>query len=101
MSFIERTIQVSYRHRVHFTRGVFGETNDLLKQVLAMEKSNAFVKAIVVVDETLAQCQPDLLGQIEKYFTRHSAELKLVCAPMVIEGGERVKNSYFHVSEIQ
>jgi 3-dehydroquinate synthase len=27
--------------------------------------------------------------------------LELVCAPLVIEGGERVKNSYFHVSEIQ
>ena len=26
--------------------------------------------------------------------------LKLVCAPMILEGGERTKNSYFHVSEI-
>jgi 3-dehydroquinate synthase len=27
--------------------------------------------------------------------------LKLVCPPLVLEGGERAKNSYFHVSEIQ
>src|SRR5207244_11202256 len=27
--------------------------------------------------------------------------LKRVCPPMILEGGERVKNSYFHVSEIQ
>jgi 3-dehydroquinate synthase len=101
MSCIERTIQVSYRHRVYFTRGVFGAGNDLLKQVLALEKSNAIVKALVVVDETLAEAQPNLIRDIEACFARHSAELKLVCAPMIIEGGERVKNSYFHVSEIQ
>ena len=101
MSCIERTIQVSYRHRVYFTRGVFGAGNDLLKQVLALDKSNAIAKALVVVDETLAQGQPTLAADIEDYFARHAAELKLVCAPMIIEGGERVKNSYFHVSEIQ
>lgn len=101
MSCIERTIQVSYRHRVYFTRKVFGAENDLLKQVLALEKSNLGVKALVVVDETLAEAQPGLIKDIENYFARHSAELKLVCAPLVIEGGERAKNSYFHVSEIQ
>ena len=101
MSCIERTIQVSFRHRVYFTRGVFGLGNDLLKQVLALEKSNMAVKALAVVDETLAEAQPHLIHDIENYFSRHGAELKLVCTPMVIEGGERAKNSYFHVSEIQ
>ena len=101
MSCIERTIQVSYRHRVYFTRDVFGAGNDLLKQVLALERSNVVAKALVVVDETLAHSQPALLDNITGYFARHAVELKLACAPMVIEGGERAKNSYFHVSEIQ
>jgi len=101
MSCIERTIQVSYRHRVYFTHGVFSAANDLLKQVLALEKSNSLVKALVVVDETLAQSQAGLVDDIAAYFARHESELKLVCAPMIIEGGERAKNSYFHVSEIQ
>jgi 3-dehydroquinate synthase len=101
MSCIERTVQVSWRHRVYFTRGVFGANNDLLKQVLALERSNALAKALIVVDESLAEAQPGLIRDIENYFTEHSGELKLVCAPMVLEGGERVKNSYFHVSEIQ
>jgi 3-dehydroquinate synthase len=101
MPCIERTISVSWRHRVYFTRGVFGNGNDLLKQVLALDKSNAIAKALVVVDETLSEKQPALLRDIETYFARHAGELNLVCAPMVIEGGERAKNSYFHVSEIQ
>ena len=29
-----------------------------------------------------------------------SSCLQLVCPPIAIEGGERTKNSYFHVSEI-
>ena len=101
MSCIERTIQVSYRHRVYFTRGVFAPDNDLLKQVLALEKSNTIAKALVVLDETLSEAQPNLIAAIEAYFARHSSELKLVCTPLIIEGGERAKNSYFHVSEIQ
>ncbi|HWN94731.1 MAG TPA: 3-dehydroquinate synthase, partial [Methylomirabilota bacterium] len=101
MACIERTIQVSYRHRVYFTHGVFSAQNDLLKQVLALDRSNAATKALVVVDESLAEAQPHLVRDIENYFEGHAGELKLVCSPMVLEGGERTKNSYFHVSEIQ
>ncbi len=101
MPYIERNIQVSYRHRVHFTRGVFAAENPLFHQVLGTEKTNAVAKALVVVDETLAQSQPRLLADIEAYFALHAADLKLVCAPLILEGGERAKNSYFHVSEIQ
>jgi 3-dehydroquinate synthase len=93
MGYIERTIQVSYRHRVYFTRDVFAAQNPLLKQVLATEKSTAVAKTLVVVDETLAERQPHLLSAIEQYFAQHAADLKLACAPMVIEGGERAKNS--------
>ncbi len=101
MTSIERTISVTWRHRVYFTRGVFGAQSDLLRQVLALDRSNPVAKVLLVVDEMLAQSQPALLQDIESYFVRHASELKLVCAPMIIEGGERVKNSYFHVSEIQ
>lgn len=101
MACIERTIQVSWRHRVYFARDVFGPENDLLKQVLALDRSNPCAKVLVVVDDSLAALQPDLVKRIESYFTRHNRELKLVCAPMVVEGGERAKNSNFYVSEIQ
>ncbi len=101
MTSIERTISVTWRHRVYFTRGVFGAQSDLLRQVLALDRSNPVAKALVVVDEMLAQSQPFLLPDIESYFARHASELKLVCPPLIIEGGERAKNSYFHVSEIQ
>src|SRR5687767_11016001 len=100
MSVIERTIQVSYRHQVFFTQGVFNPANQILRDVLVNSRAGRQRKALVVVDETLAAAQPLLLRTIEAYFSAHSDCLNLVCAPLVIEGGERAKNSYFHVSEI-
>lgn len=100
MSVIERTIQVSFRHRVLFTRDVFAATNATLRNVLTGNENREVHKALVVLDESLALAQPGLARRIEDYFSAHAARLKLVCPPMIMEGGERVKNSYFHVSEI-
>ena len=99
MSSIQRTISVSFEHRVYFTRGVFGPANSLLQSVLA--DPSRVPKALVVLDESLAQAQPQLAKSIEDYFAAFAGRLELVAPPLVIEGGERVKNSYFHVSEIQ
>ncbi|HTG45824.1 MAG TPA: 3-dehydroquinate synthase, partial [Verrucomicrobiae bacterium] len=96
---IERTIQVSYRHQVHFTEGVFESANSLLRDVLLGDKTRDRQKVLVVVDEALAQAQPFISRKIESYFEGNPA-LHLVCPPLIIEGGERTKNSYFHVSEI-
>jgi 3-dehydroquinate synthase len=98
MAFIQRTISVSFEHRVYFTRGVFEPANLLLQSVMA--DPPRVPKVLVVLDETLAQAQPALAKNIEAYFTASAGRLELVCAPLIIEGGERVKNSYFHVSEI-
>src|SRR6266581_2569154 len=100
MAVIERTIQVSYRHRVLFTRRVFDPSNPVLRDALANGEKKEQHKAFVVLDESLARAQPLLIRDIEAYFTAFSESMKLVCPPFVIEGGERTKNSYFHVSEI-
>lgn len=101
MSLIERSIQVGYRLRVRFTEDVFAAANPVLKSVLSEDVRGPKPKALVVLDEALARSQPELSPQIEAYFTMHGDALELVCPPLVIEGGERTKNSYFHVSEIQ
>src|ERR1051325_9993671 len=101
MPSIERNITVSWRHQVHFTHGVFDPANRSLRDVIESGSGRERHKAFVVIDEMLAKTQPALAGQIEAYFTAHADCLELVCPPFVIEGGERVKNSYFHVSEIQ
>src|SRR5437867_4387379 len=100
MWLIESTISIRFQHRVFFTRNVFGLGNPLLKDVLAGPAGSA-LKALVVIDESLHDAQPALSPLIETYFKTIADCVELVCPPLVLEGGERVKNSYFHVSEIQ
>ena len=101
MSVIERSIQVGYRLRVGFTQDSFASANPALLTVLLEDVRGPKPKVLVVLDESLAQAQPTLVRRIEDYFAVHREALQLVCAPLIIEGGERTKNSYFHVSEIQ
>src|SRR5215472_5725150 len=100
MSAVKKTIQVGYDLRVFFTEHAFDPANLVLKQALAPDKTGQIKKALLVLDESLAHAQPALARQIENYFSAHGDSLRLVCPPLIIEGGERTKNSPFHVSEI-
>lgn len=96
----ERTIQVSFTLRVYFTQGVFDPANPLLRDVLAGAGPAQRHKALFVLDETLTRAQPYLVKNVQVYCASFPESLDLVAPPMILEGGERVKNSYFHVSEI-
>jgi 3-dehydroquinate synthase len=100
MSVIQRSIQVNWPLRVFFTEDVFAPANLVLKAALAENTASASRTALVVLDESLAQAQPDLGRRIEDYFAAHADSVKLVTPPLVIEGGERAKNSPLHVAEI-
>ena len=101
MSVIERQIEVSYRHQILFTKGLFASGNELFCDTLVDGQLDSIQKVLVVMDEALCRAQPRLIDQIKEYFSLHRNRLQLVCDPMQFEGGERTKNSYFHVSEIQ
>jgi 3-dehydroquinate synthase len=100
MSVIQRSIQVGWQLRVFFTEDVFAPANLVLKTALGDDTINAPRKALVVLDESLAQARPGLARQIEDYFSAHTDRVKLVGPPLAIEGGERAKNSPLHVAEI-
>jgi 3-dehydroquinate synthase len=100
MPVVRKTIEVSYDLRVFFTDHLFEATNLVLKQSM-VDKPGQVKKVLLILDESLAQTQPALARQIDRYFAAHANVLNLVCHPLVIEGGERTKNSDFHVSEIQ
>jgi 3-dehydroquinate synthase len=100
MAAIERSIQVGYQLRVLFTQNVFDPANATLRNVLRDEHPRSIRKALVVLDASLAQAQAGLAAQIEAYFASLNGSVQLAASPIVIEGGERTKNSDAHVSEI-
>jgi 3-dehydroquinate synthase len=101
MSVIERQIEVTYRHQILFTKGLFASGNDMFCETIVDGQPDRAHKVLIVMDEALCRAQPKLIEQIKTYCTQRKDRLHLVCEPMQFEGGERTKNSYFHVSEIQ
>jgi 3-dehydroquinate synthase len=99
MPVIERTVSVQFRHQVHFTHDVFSPGNATLGEVMAGADPGT-CRALVVVDEAIVQARPTFVREIEDWFRGHSPALALVCPPVVMIGGEPVKNAYFRVSEI-
>jgi 3-dehydroquinate synthase len=97
VSVIERSIQVSWPLRVFFTEDVFAPDNLILRNALA---DSAPRKALVVLDDALAQAQSNLAERIQKYFFVHAEKLQLVCPPIEIAGGEPAKNSPACITEI-
>jgi 3-dehydroquinate synthase len=91
---LERTITVSFVHRIYFTRSAFLPQNPLLAEILTPGK------ALVVVDREVARAFPKLPDQITAYFTDESCPARLVALPMLAPGGEAVKNSRDLVEEL-
>jgi len=83
---LERTISVSFTHRIFFTRAVFSPANPLLAEILDKRKS----KLIAVVDENAVRAFPTLPDEITRYFA--SGQVKLTTL-LVTPGGESVKNT--------
>ena len=100
MDLIERTIQVSWQHRVLFTDHVFAPANATLRDNLSRDEQGSPRRALVVLDESLAVAQPGLSAAIENYFRSHPDSATLVGPPLVCKGGEQTKAAWSSVSEI-
>jgi 3-dehydroquinate synthase len=95
---LEHTIQVTWPLRVFFTEDVFAPANLILKNALIANAKKTSPKILVILEDALAQAQPDLSQKIENYFSAQN--LNLVRAPLFVCGGERSKNSITIVTEI-
>ena len=94
---IQRSIQANWQLRVFFTENAFAPENPVLRDALADAGPR---KALVVLEDSLAQAMPALEPLIENYFSAHASQLRLVHAPLFACGGESAKNSSTLVTEI-
>lgn len=98
---IERTIQVSFRHRVMFTEGVFERGNPLLREVLKTSTVAERARALLVMDRNLVEARKGLTTDVLDYFEAHSDVLELAGPPLIVPGGEAVKATEEHVFAVQ
>ena len=88
----QQRVAIELQYPVVFTRGVFDPANTSLAWAMSRKEPRRRHRALVVVDEGVAQAWPDLEHAIASYAERHSQRVELVDTPRVIAAGERAKN---------
>ena len=96
MSASDYGFAVPFSFPVHFTRSVWDPRNPVVRDTVSRQESHRRHRVLVVIDEQLAHAQPRLLSSIHEYFDTHGASLQLVSDPVVVPGGEAVKNDLAH-----
>ena len=87
---------VPFSFPVHFTQDVWVDSNPLFLDTVRREESDRRHRVLVIVDEQVAASNPSLTKDIRSYFAAHPDELDLVAPPLVVPGGEAVKNDFAH-----
>lgn len=96
-----QTFSVRFDFPVCFTRGLFDPANLTLVDTLCRLEQDKRHRVLVFVDDGLAASQPDLISRIASYCTAHTLSIELVCSPICIPGGERIKADLHFVESMQ
>lgn len=95
---IHQDFQVSFRYPVHFTTGLFDLENPLFHEVIRDAGGDLPKKVLAVVDRGLYRHHPGLLANLEGYCREHAEVIALTGAPLLLPGGEAVKNDPLYVT---
>lgn len=90
---------MSYRYPVHFTAGLFAQTNPLLADFFASQAAATTPKVLVVIDEGVLSAHTQLRENIQAYFS-DKPMVALVSEQVVVPGGEACKNDHAVVDRI-
>ncbi|MFT5870403.1 MAG: 3-dehydroquinate synthase [Paracoccaceae bacterium] len=90
---------VPYQYPVAFVRGLFDPLNRLFADVVSRDETAKQHRCFFIVDEGLASM--DLETAITAYFNAYPGQLEQVGSPMMVPGGETVKNDLAHVERMQ
>lgn len=93
-------ITVRYSFPVEFTRNLFSPRNLALRQALTRDASPRPARCLIFLDRGVQQAFPALPQQMRDYFASHSNQLLLTRAPLVLPGGEAIKQSPRHVERM-
>ena len=97
---IHQRVQVTYEYPVHFTDNVFSLSNDIVRDLCSAYAARTSVKVLCVVDGGLSSVLPELTGNIEAYFRDARTTATLVREPILVAGGEAIKNDHRSVDEV-
>lgn len=91
---------VPFEFPLHFTEGVFDHRNRLLADIVARLEPSRRHRILFVIDERVASTNPDLQDAILGYASAHADRIELTGPPVIVPGGETVKNTISHALEV-
>ncbi len=94
-------VHVHFRYAVHFTTDLFAPGNLTFREVVAGERNERRPARVLFVMEKEVDAQRPLRPLIEAYFARHADALALAGPPLILPGGEQVKNDPAHAEAIR
>ena len=95
---IDQEVVVTFRYPVRFTRGLFDMRNTTLRDVI---DADGRARLLFVIDEGVADAHPGLSDDVQRYCAAHADALELPAPPIVVPGGEAIKNHTGPVDEIR
>ncbi|MEM7271021.1 MAG: 3-dehydroquinate synthase [Pseudomonadota bacterium] len=98
---IWQRFSVPYEFPVAFSEGLFSPANPLLADTLALKEPDKRHRCLVFIDGGVAEAMPELQGQAAAYAEAHADRMELVCQPVIVAGGERIKSELTHLESIQ
>jgi len=95
---IDQEVVVTFRYPVRFTHGLLNPLNPTLRDVV---EADGPARLIAVIDEGVAEAHPTLPEDVSAYCEAHAGALELMAPPLVVPGGEAIKNHAGPVDEIR
>jgi 3-dehydroquinate synthase len=95
---IDQEVVVTFRYPVRFTRGLFDRRNTTLRDVV---KAEGCARLLFVIDEGVADAHPTIIDDVQRYCASQPESLELPAPPLIVPGGEAIKNHPAPVGEIR
>lgn len=99
-SVYSQRFSVDFDYDVHFTRGVFDPSSELLLDVLDRRREGRRHRVLVCLDSGVLEAHPDLPRRIKDYAHEHQDRLELVGSPEIVPGGEEAKVDWKIVEDL-
>ena len=93
--------EVPFEFPVYFTEGFLDPDNSALIDALSRLEADKRHRLLIFLDDGIRQAQPDFEAKLKAYCAHHSQYLDLVCDPIIVPGGEVIKNDLSFVERMQ
>jgi 3-dehydroquinate synthase len=87
---------VPFKFPVHFTQDAWNRANTVFFDVVRREEADRRHRLLAVIDSEVASAHSWLSPDIRRYFAAFPDALELVAPPVIVPGGEAVKNDFSH-----